>query len=107
MIPQGRSLLLLLRGFPSLIWSSISPPAQLHNISLDQIKVLLAKFIDLDIEREGTVRREQLARVLGLRAEDSEYLSSIFNLLDLNNDDKIDFREFVIGVSALSENVLQ
>lgn len=78
--------------------------AKLHNklgLSWDQVSQSLDKFAEIARGRDGKIGVSEFAAYLGLPI--SPALSEVFNLYDRNGSGEIDFREYVIGLSLVSQ----
>lgn len=78
--------------------------AKLHDklgLSWDQVSQSLDKFADIARDQDGKIGVEEFAAYLGLPV--SPALSEVFNLYDRNGSGEIDFREYVIGLSLVSQ----
>lgn len=78
--------------------------AKLHDklgLSWDEVSQSLDKFADIARGQDGKIGVEEFAAYLGLPI--SPALSEVFNLYDRNGSGGIDFREYVIGLSLVSQ----
>eukprot|EP00742_Colponemidia_sp_Colp-10_P003093 GILJ01003296.1.p1 GENE.GILJ01003296.1~~GILJ01003296.1.p1 ORF type:complete len:559 (+),score=84.08 GILJ01003296.1:41-1717(+) len=70
------------------------------DISLDDARRMLARFIDVDTNRDGLISYGEFTSVLGL--PDVPDVQKLFDTLDRDQSGLLDFREFVVGLSTIS-----
>lgn len=78
--------------------------AKLHDklgLSWDQVSESLDKFADIAKNQDGKIGIDEFAAYLGLPV--SPAITEVFNLYDRNGSGGIDFREYVIGLSLVSQ----
>jgi serine/threonine-protein phosphatase 2B regulatory subunit len=66
----------------------------------NELKILYKNFVQLDKDGSGNLEPKELVDVPGL--QDNPIVQRIIKVFDRNNDGKISFYEFVLGLSALS-----
>ncbi|XP_013381447.1 lysophosphatidylcholine acyltransferase 2-like isoform X1 [Lingula anatina] len=70
-------------------------------ITFEAAKAMLEKFRQIHTGKEGKITVQELAEHLNLPV--SEALEDVFTMYDRDNSGTIDFREYVIGLSLVSE----
>lgn len=75
-----------------------------NTVSLDEVKKLYNQFNSIASSRDddGVIDREEFQQALGLK--DSLFVKRMFSLFDSDGNGKIDFREFICGLSTFCEN---
>ncbi|KAJ8302798.1 hypothetical protein KUTeg_019194 [Tegillarca granosa] len=72
-------------------------------VNFDHLQELLQKFSKIAKNKEGNITLEEFSKYLCLPK--SESMLKVFELYDRNESGKIDFREYVIGLSLISSPV--
>uniref|UniRef100_A0A6B2L2F7 EF-hand domain-containing protein n=1 Tax=Arcella intermedia TaxID=1963864 RepID=A0A6B2L2F7_9EUKA len=72
---------------------------ELYHLSLSDIKSLLKRFAEVDKNKSGWIEPEEFAKMLNLPL--NETILDLFYMFDRDGDGKIDFKEFLVGLSLL------
>ena len=70
-------------------------------LSFEDLQKLLARFSNIDKQRNGKIKLSQLAKHLSLPV--IEPVRELFSLYDTENTGEIDFRDFISGLALVSE----
>jgi serine/threonine-protein phosphatase 2B regulatory subunit len=70
--------------------------------SKQELTILYKNFLDLDSDKSGKLEPNEFFDVPELK--DNPVVQRVINVFDKNQDGKISFYEFVVGLSTLSDN---
>eukprot|EP00300_Choanocystis_sp_HF-7_P001787 c11431_g1_i2.p1 GENE.c11431_g1_i2~~c11431_g1_i2.p1 ORF type:complete len:522 (+),score=78.64 c11431_g1_i2:134-1699(+) len=73
----------------------------LHRMEFGDVERLLARFIEIDLDRSGKVGVNEFAMALNMPV--TAAVEHLFDLLDVHHRGQIDFREFLVGMLTVSE----
>lgn len=81
----------------------------LTGLKLKGVMSLAKHFKDADVDRDGALSLDELSAALKKSGYSGAQvaMSTIFALLDHNNDGLVDFRELVLGISIASQHVTE
>jgi len=77
---------------------------EVSNLSYEDVRAMLQRFIDINTHKTGYVDLEEFSHFLGFESP-TDYSTRLFHTLDLDQNGTLDFAEFLIGVSILSEDI--
>ncbi len=69
--------------------------------SKDELRVLYENFIELDKDGSGLIEMEEFSSVPELK--NNPIVKRVISIFDINQDGKISFYEFILGLSALTD----
>jgi serine/threonine-protein phosphatase 2B regulatory subunit len=72
------------------------------NFTKNELKILYKNFIKLDTDKSGLIEPNEFFDVPELK--ENPIVQRVISVFDKNNDGKISFYEFVLGLSALTDN---
>ena len=72
------------------------------NFNKQELKILYKNFQDLDKDKSGSIEPGELFNVPELK--ENPIVQRIISIFDKNNDGKISFYEFVLGLSSLTNS---
>jgi len=75
---------------------------RLFDADLDQLKVWLQLFQNIDGNRSGRIERREFTRALSDQGRLDDSASNIFDFFDTDGSGSIEYREFVQGIALLS-----
>jgi serine/threonine-protein phosphatase 2B regulatory subunit len=67
-----------------------------------ELKILYKNFLNLDTDKSGSIEQKEFFDVNELK--DNPIVQRVVSVFDKNNDDKISFYEFIIGLSTLTSS---
>jgi serine/threonine-protein phosphatase 2B regulatory subunit len=67
-----------------------------------ELKILYQNFMNLDTDKSGQIEQNEFFDVPELK--DNPIVQRVISVFDKNNDGKISFYEFILGLSALTDN---
>ena len=67
----------------------------------NELKILYKNFVDLDRDKSGMIEPHEFFDVPELR--DNPIVQRVISVFDKNNDGKISFYEFILGLSVLAD----
>jgi serine/threonine-protein phosphatase 2B regulatory subunit len=70
--------------------------------SKQELKILYKNFVDLDTDKSGLIEPNEFFDVPELK--DNPIVQRVISVFDKNNDGKISFYEFIIGLSTLTDS---
>lgn len=68
--------------------------------SKQELKILYKNFLNLDTDKSGSIEQQEFFDVPELR--DNPIVQRVISVFDKNNDNKISFYEFIVGLSTLA-----
>lgn len=74
---------------------------QINTFSKQELKSLYKNFLLLDKDKSGNIEPNELLEVPQLK--DNPIVKRVISVFDKNNDGKISFYEFILGLSVLSD----
>ncbi len=69
--------------------------------SKEEMKILYENFIELDQDKSGLIEPEEFFEVEEIK--ENPIVKRVVSVFDKNNDGKISFYEFILGLSALTD----
>lgn len=82
-----------------------TPEHHQMGFSKQELKILYKNFMTLDADKSGKIEPEEFFDVPELK--DNPIVQKVISVFDKDNDGKISFYEFVLGLSALADSSSQ
>ncbi len=67
-----------------------------------ELRILYKNFLNLDTDKSGSIEQQEFFDVPELR--DNPIVQRVISVFDKNNDNKISFYEFIVGLSTLASS---